>query len=228
MPQDIYESFIYQKAQQDANARYMQAFYGIIASYSFANPPEPMTEAQKEYSYNLLADEAIGKGLDLDSADGQAYLDQVKISLGMEAGWVPAIWYHYSNLENNSSELHYTDVPDKGFSNFPALKNYLGSPGEGKQWHHIVEQSQIGKRANFSSEQVHNLNNVVAVPSGKDSIHTEISNLFSSKTDYSEGMIVRDWLASKSFDYQFNFGIKQLEQYGTLYPSSDGWVFIPN
>ena len=227
MPQDIYESFIYQKAQQDANARYMQAFYGIIASYSFANPPEPMTEAQKEYSYNLLADEAIGKGLDLDSADGQAYLDQVKISLGMEAGWVPAIWYHYSDLENNSSELHYTDVPDKGFSNYPALKRYLGSAGEGNNWHHLVEQSQIGRRANFSSEQVNNVNNVVSVPAGPNSVHNKISRFYSLPQSYTNGLPVRDWLSDKSFDFQFDFGIKVLREHGEIYPTSTGWVFIP-
>ena len=33
----------------------------------------------------------------------------------------------------------------KGFETFNDLKKYLGSPGEGNQWHQIVEQSQIKK-----------------------------------------------------------------------------------
>ncbi len=31
--------------------------------------------------------------------------------------------------------------PDNGFRSFRQLKKYLGSAGEGNQWHHIVEQS---------------------------------------------------------------------------------------
>ena len=30
-------------------------------------------------------------------------------------------------------------VPNVGFGNFKSLKKYLGSHGDGKQWHHIVE-----------------------------------------------------------------------------------------
>lgn len=33
-------------------------------------------------------------------------------------------------------------------------------------WHHIVEQSQIGK-SGFSSTQVNNINNVISIPHGK-------------------------------------------------------------
>ncbi len=37
-----------------------------------------------------------------------------------------------------------------------------GSPGEGNDWHHIVEQSQITK-SGFSPEQIHNTSNIIAV-----------------------------------------------------------------
>lgn len=37
------------------------------------------------------------------------------------------------------------------FSSFNALKRSLGSAGKGKQWHHIVEQCQIGK-SGFSKD----------------------------------------------------------------------------
>ena len=42
---------------------------------------------------------------------------------------------------------------NKGYSSFDALKRDIGSPGPDKQWHHIVEQSQI-QRSGFSSEQI--------------------------------------------------------------------------
>lgn len=42
---------------------------------------------------------------------------------------------------------------NKGYSSFDALKRDIVSPGPDKQWHHIVEQSQI-QRSGFSSEQI--------------------------------------------------------------------------
>ena len=41
------------------------------------------------------------------------------------------------------------------------------------QWHHFVEQSQLKTdRAGFTPEQIHNVGNVIALPSGKGSIHS--------------------------------------------------------
>jgi len=42
---------------------------------------------------------------------------------------------------------------------------------------------------------------------------------------FSEDKIVRDWLANKSYDFQFEFGKRTLEKYGTLNNSGDGWIF---
>ena len=62
---------------------------------------------------------------------------------------------------------------DKGFDSFTTLKKYLGSAGENMRWHHIVEQSQIkSSRAGFAPEQIHNVGDVIALPSGKGSIHS--------------------------------------------------------
>lgn len=47
-----------------------------------------------------------------------------------------------------------------GFTSFNALKNFIGSPGEGNVWHHIVEQSQIDK---FGANAIHNVDNVIAI-----------------------------------------------------------------
>ena len=72
------------------------------------------------------------------------------------------------------------------------------------QWHHIGEQSQIkNSRVWFAPEQIHNVGNVIALPSGKGSIHSEISRYYSSKNLFTGGKTVRDWLSTKSFKEQF-------------------------
>jgi hypothetical protein len=99
------------------------------------------------------------------------------------------------------------------FRTFTALKRYLGSPGPGYQWHHIVEQTPDNLRA-FGPEALHSTSNVVAVPTsvhiGKDSI----SAYYSSKPAFAKGMTVREWLSRQSFQAQRAFGIKTLKRYG--------------
>lgn len=107
------------------------------------------------------------------------------------------------------------------------MKNYLGNPGEGKAWHHIVEQSQVGKRANFSASEVNNVNNIISIPHGSGTVHSKISAHYSSKFDYTDGLTVRDWLATKSFDEQFEYGKELLEQFGEVNATSKGWLFTP-
>jgi hypothetical protein len=96
----------------------------------------------------------------------------------------------------------------RGFSSFPSLKQALGPAGEGKQWHHIVEQSQVGK---FGPQAIHNTDNVVAIP--RD-IHEKISAYYSSKQDFAGGQIVRQWLGTQSFEQQRSFGQQILRNYG--------------
>lgn len=117
-------------------------------------------------------------------------------------------------------------VPDIGFRSFDDLKDYIGTPGEGNAWHHIVEQSQINN-SGFSVNQVHNVNNIIALPNGKGSIHAKVSGFYSSKPDFTNGLTVRQWLTGKSFEEQFNYGIKVLERYGEVVETEIGWKFIP-
>ena len=117
-------------------------------------------------------------------------------------------------------------VPDKGFNSFKDLKEYLGSPGKGNAWHHIVEQSQI-KKSGFSSTKVNNVKNIISIPHGKGTVHAKISGFYSSKPDFTNGLTVRQWLSTKSFDEQFNYGMKILKKYGDVIETSNGWVFVP-
>lgn len=118
-------------------------------------------------------------------------------------------------------------LPDKGFSSFDDLKKFLGSPGENKAWHHIVEQNQI-RNSNLPSQSVNNLKNIVSIPSGvKGSIHSKISGYYSSIQSFSDGKTVREWLRGKSFDEQLAFGINLLKKYGKLTATENGWLFEP-
>ena len=115
----------------------------------------------------------------------------------------------------------------QGYDSFEQAKNALGSAGEGKAWHHIVEQSQIQK-SGFSATDIHNTKNLVAIDSGySGSIHSQISGYYNSKPRYTNGNTIRNWLAGQSFDDQFEFGMKQLQKFGTMTPTNKGWIFKP-
>jgi hypothetical protein len=101
----------------------------------------------------------------------------------------------------------------KGFDSFAKLKEFLGSPGEGKQWHHIVEQSQI-KKSDFLPTDIHNELNVIAVDTAT---HIKISAYYNSIDRRLSGNLrVRDWLAGQSFEYQIEFGKRILKQFGAI------------
>jgi RHS repeat-associated core domain len=100
-----------------------------------------------------------------------------------------------------------------GFNSFHRLKKYLGSPGVGNQWHHIVEQSQIGK-SNFAKDLIHNVNNVTSI--SKD-VHEQITAYYNTTTfDFTGGLSVRNWLAGQSFEVQYQFGLEVLEKFGVI------------
>ena len=98
------------------------------------------------------------------------------------------------------------------FSSFDKLKQFLGSPGTDKQWHHIVEQCQTyTSRAGFPIEWIQNTNNVVAIST---EIHQKNSAYYSSVQNFTNGLTVRNWLNTQSFTEQYQFGIKVLENFG--------------
>ncbi len=94
----------------------------------------------------------------------------------------------------------------KGFDTYRQLKNEIGSPGAGNEWHHIVEQSQISK-SGFSPQMIQNTNNIMSI---SKTTHRAISGYYSSVQPFTNGMTVRNWLAGQSFNAQYDlviFGI---------------------
>ena len=95
----------------------------------------------------------------------------------------------------------------KGFDTYRQLKNEIGSPGAGNEWHHIVEQSQIAK-SGFSPQMIQNTNNIISI---SKTTHRAISGYYSSVQPFTNGMIVRNWLAGQSFSAQYEFGINVIK-----------------
>lgn len=100
-----------------------------------------------------------------------------------------------------------------GFKSLNAYKRLIGKAGSGKAWHHIVEQTP-SNISRFGPEMIHNTNNLIALPHGKGNIHSIISGHYSSITDYTGGLTVRKWLSSKSFEEQYQYGVKILKMFG--------------
>ncbi len=90
----------------------------------------------------------------------------------------------------------------RGFKSFDELKAFLGSPGEGKVWHHIVEQSKIDQ---FGAKAIHNVDNVIAIP---EKVNNNLNALYSSiRPDITgSNLTIREWLSTKSLQQNYDFG----------------------
>jgi len=99
------------------------------------------------------------------------------------------------------------------YKSFSAFKRTMEPAGDGKAWHHLVEQnpSNISK---FGPEAIHNAKNVIKLPHGAGTIHARISGYYSSKQAFTGGFTVRQWLSTKSYNFQYNFGINKLKDLG--------------
>ena len=101
----------------------------------------------------------------------------------------------------------------KGFSSYYAFKKAMGPAGKGMAWHHIVEQNPANI-ARFGPEAIHNTSNIIKLPNGAGSIHAKISGYYSSKQFFTNGLTVRKWLSTQSFEQQCKFGIETLKKFG--------------
>ncbi|HCS55261.1 MAG TPA: hypothetical protein DIW81_27360 [Planctomycetaceae bacterium] len=106
--------------------------------------------------------------------------------------------------------LKFKIVPKGGYGSFSALKRALGPAGEGRHWHHIVEQSKVGQ---FGAEAIHHVDNVISIPAP---IHHRITGFYNSIQDFTNGQTVRQWLNGQSFEFQREFGMDILRRFGAL------------
>jgi len=100
----------------------------------------------------------------------------------------------------------------RAFKSFDDFKDFMGPAGEGKAWHHIVEQRKVNVDR-FGPEAIHNTENVIAVGKSK---HDAISAFYSSKSPEADGMVVREWLRTQSYEAQHAFGLRVLRRFGVI------------
>ena len=111
------------------------------------------------------------------------------------------------------ARLQLAGAGTKGFSSLRNVKKVQGVAGKGKAWHHIVEESTANINK-FGVEKVHKLNNLVKISHGKGTLHNRISGHYSTnKLPFTKGLTVRKWLQTKSFRFQYNYGLEILAKY---------------
>jgi RHS repeat-associated protein len=97
----------------------------------------------------------------------------------------------------------------KVYKSFSAFKRAKGLAGTGKAWHHIVEQCKV---AEFGAKIVNSEKNLVKIDA---ELNGKLNGLYSSiRFDItgSTTLRVRDWLKNRSFQEQYQFGLKAMEK----------------
>jgi hypothetical protein len=147
------------------------------------------------------------------SAEGALALERVTVPAGRAAAALsggPGAAIILQRVDDSSGGGDAPSDGPKGYSSFKSFKRAMGPAGEGKEWHHIVEQTD-GNAARFGPQALHNSENVVAL--GKD-VHNGVSALYSSKRPRitnSETLTVRQWLSTQSFAAQRDFGLMAIQ-----------------
>jgi methyl-accepting chemotaxis protein len=164
-----------------------------------ANKNSQNTHMAKDYVYDMRNN--------IETSNEQmrqmlSAIDEISVSsshISRIINVIDEIAFHTNILALNAAvEAARAGNAGKGFESFNDLKKYLESPGEGNQWHHIVEQSQINK-SGFSVSQIQNTDNIIAIDKAT---HAKISGYYSSKQAFTGGKTVRDWLAGQSYEAQ--------------------------
>jgi hypothetical protein len=97
----------------------------------------------------------------------------------------------------------------RAFQSFRAFKKAMGSAGEGKNWHHIVEQHAANLKK-FGPEALHNTENVIQLDTA---LHQRVSAFYSSiqRELTNSSLPVRQWLSTQSYEAQRQFGLRVIE-----------------
>ncbi len=109
----------------------------------------------------------------------------------------------------NMAEL--AEAGQDGYKTFKTAKKHMENASD-IDWHHLVEQSQVG-RSGFSKVSVNNPANLVGIDSD---LHRKISAFYSSSPtflrDGGNFKTVRDWVSTLSYQQQYTFGVFVLQK----------------
>ena len=108
----------------------------------------------------------------------------------------------------NMAEL--AEAGQDGYKTFKTAKKHMGNVSD-IEWHHLVEQSQVG-RSGFVKTSINNSSNLVGISSD---LHHKISGIFSAKPtflkDSKQFKTVRDWVSTLNYQQQYTFGVFALQ-----------------
>ncbi|WP_147443552.1 hypothetical protein [Corallococcus sicarius] len=103
-----------------------------------------------------------------------------------------------------------TSSGPKAYSSYKSFRRAMGPAGEGKEWHHVVEQTD-GNVARFGPRAIHNTENIIPL---EKELHGAVSAFYSSRQyriTTSEALTVRQWLSTQSFEVQRAFGLQAMD-----------------
>jgi hypothetical protein len=98
----------------------------------------------------------------------------------------------------------------RSWGSYSGFRSAMGSAGEGKQWHHIVEQTP-GNVERFGPHSLQNTENVIPLD---QALHARVSAFYSSIREgitRSSRLTVRQWLSTQSYEEQRRFGLLAIE-----------------
>lgn len=119
------------------------------------------------------------------------------------------------NVSCNEVNKHYADTQNRQFDTYKAFKKQYGRAGDGYEWHHIVEQSQV-RNGSVIAQDVYSVQNTIRLDYAT---HRKISGIYSSKNATLTGsttMTVRQWLTGKSYAEQYEIGVMLLKSLGVV------------
>ena len=181
---------------------------GLKNSLSSVDNIKEFVEDSTKYVDDFL--EAGAKKTAKESAE-KAYKKLVQTTKEVASELIQKI---NKNAKKVDTSAILNDLPsNQGFDTFKDFKKTFGTAGKGREWHHVVEQSQI-KKSGFSPQSIHNSSNMISLDKAT---HRKITGYYNTKSfKFTEGLSVRDRLSTKSYEYQFNFGIEKLREFGAI------------
>ncbi len=183
-----------------------------VASSVMMNTTKQVATGSVSIGIGKVAEEVTGsKTIGFATGLITAAIAYPQISKGMDKA-VSAISVFKEKVANANIIFESNTTTSIGFDSFNDAKKFLGSPGVGNQWHHIVEQSQIQK-SGFATQLIQNTDNLIPVDKAT---HANISGYYSSKQVFTGGKTVRNWLIGQSYEKQFEFGIQKLIDFGVF------------
>jgi hypothetical protein len=109
-------------------------------------------------------------------------------------------------------KLFIAGVGVAGYGSFEVFKRVFGNAGSGKAWHHIVQQTATNVNR-FGAQAIHNARNIVRISHGASTLHSRLTGHYNSIQPFTNGMRVYEWLQTKTFEYQYNYGLQKLNEF---------------